>query len=515
MTGMGEHNMKNGKLSGLRLTPLAVVIVVGMVVLGTELLFMLTLHELLIPLAPFELPDIAWDFIDAITLTAVVTPLFYFLVFRSMENEERFRQTLATAPNAIVIVDEQGRITDWNLAAQRMFGYSREEAVGQTMHQLIAPPRYHADAARGFAHFEESGSGPLIGKTTEVAALRKDCSECPVELSISALKLKGHWHAIGIIHDITERKQAEAAFQTLVTSMAQNIGAAFFHETVRSLSAWLGAECVIAGELVDENRVRALAMQLDGKAVEHYEYALPGTPCNNVASKGYCEYPEGVCRLFPEDKDLADMGAEAYVGTPVRDKNGKVNGILCAIFRHKLALPPKAKEVMEMIAVRVGVEIERQRAEQTISAQHAEIERARLDWQAVFDSISHPIFLHDGEFRVIRANRAYAEQAGKSFQEIIGQPYYEAFPKSDKPMPCCLRAMEKAEEEEEEEEVVVGKAIYSSHSFCVRNEQGVYLYSVHILEDITERKQADRQKHLEGIRLRASLQINSMVGADE
>src|SRR3989338_3512794 len=332
MTGMGEHNMKNGKLSGLRLTPLAVVIVVGMVVLGTELLFMLTLHELLIPLAPFELPDIAWDFIDAITLTAVVTPLFYFLVFRSMENEERFRQTLATAPNAIVIVDEQGRITDWNLAAQRMFGYSREEAVGQTMHQLIAPHRFHDDAVRGFAHFEESGSGPLIGKTTEVAALRKDGSEFPVEVSISALKLKGHWHAVGIIHDITERKQAE----------------------------------------------------------------------------------------------------------------------------------------------------------ELVSAQLAEIKRARLDWQAVFDSISHPIFLHDGEFRVIRANRAYAEQAGKSFQEIIGQPYYEAFPKSDKPMPCCLRAMEKAEEEEEE--VAVGAAIYRSRSFAVRNEQGAYLYSVHILEDITERR---------------------------
>ena len=333
MTGMGEHNMKNGKLSGLRLTPLAVVIVVGMVVLGTELLFMLTLHELLIPLAPFELPDIAWDFIDAITLTAVVTPLFYFLVFRSMENEERFRQTLATAPNAIVIVDEQGRITDWNLAAQRMFGYSREEAVGQTMHQLIAPHRFHDDAVRGFAHFEESGSGPLIGKTTEVAALRKDGSEFPVEVSISALKLKGHWHAVGIIHDITERKQAE----------------------------------------------------------------------------------------------------------------------------------------------------------ELVSAQLAEIKRARLDWQAVFDSISHPIFLHDGEFRVIRANRAYAEQAGKSFQEIIGQPYYEAFPKSDKPMPCCLRAVEKAKEEE----VAIGAAIYRSRNFAVRNEQGAYLYSVHILEDITERKQME------------------------
>src|SRR3989338_10873492 len=210
MTGMGEHNMKNRKLSGLMLTPLAVVIVVGMVVLGTELLFMLTLHELLIPLAPFELPDIAWDFIDAITLTAVVTPLFYFLVFRKThDSEERFRQLYTLAPNAVVIVNQQGRITDWNPAAQQMFGYSEEEAVGQLMHQLIAPHRFRDDAERGFARFEESGSVPLLGKTTEIASLRKDGSEFTIELSISAVKLQGRLHAIGIIHDITERKRAE------------------------------------------------------------------------------------------------------------------------------------------------------------------------------------------------------------------------------------------------------------------------------------------------------------------
>ena len=134
---------------------------------------------------------------------------------------------------AIVIVNEQGRLTDWNLAAQRMFQYSAEEAVGQQVHQLIAPPRYHADAARGFARFQETGGGPVIGKTIEISALRKDGSEFPVELSISAVKLKGRWHGIGIMRDITERKESEAAFHTLIGTAATNIGAEFFHETVR------------------------------------------------------------------------------------------------------------------------------------------------------------------------------------------------------------------------------------------------------------------------------------------
>lgn len=204
--------MKNWKLSALLNTPLGVVIVVGTIALVVELLFMALLHEFL--MVQFKFSDTAWDFIDAITLTATISPALYFLVFRKMrESEERFRQILATAPNAIVMVDGQGRITDWNHTAQRIFQYSQEEAVGQQMHQLIAPPRYHDDAARGFARFEETGEGPLIGKITEIAATRKDGSEFPAELSISAVKLKGRWHAIGIIHDITERKRTEEALR--------------------------------------------------------------------------------------------------------------------------------------------------------------------------------------------------------------------------------------------------------------------------------------------------------------
>ncbi|MBI5625760.1 MAG: PAS domain S-box protein [Nitrosomonadales bacterium] len=201
------------KLLAFLNTPLGVVIVVGMVALIVELLFMTLLHGFLE--VRFKLSDTAWNVIDAITLTVTISPALYFLVFRKIhESEQRFRQTLATAPNAIVIVGGEGRITDWNLAAQRMFGYSEEEAVGQLMHQLLPPHRYRDDAERGFAHFQETGKGPVIGKVTEIAALRKDGSEFPIELSISAVKLKGRWHAIGIIHDITERKRAADILHT-------------------------------------------------------------------------------------------------------------------------------------------------------------------------------------------------------------------------------------------------------------------------------------------------------------
>jgi len=128
-----------------------------------------------------------------------------------------------------------------------------------------------------------------------------------------------------------------------------------------------------------------------------------------------------------------------------------------------------------------------------LEAARKKIEQAHQEWMAALDVVDDPIFLHDQQFRILRCNKAYQQRAGISFEQIIGQPYYEIFPKTGAPLPCCLRAMEKAEEEEEEEEVTVGEAIYRSRSFSIHDEQGAHLYSVHILEDITESKGMETQ----------------------
>jgi PAS domain S-box-containing protein len=121
-----------------------------------------------------------------------------------------------------------------------------------------------------------------------------------------------------------------------------------------------------------------------------------------------------------------------------------------------------------------------------LEAAYKKIEQAHQEWMAALDVIDDPIFLHDQQFRVLRCNKAYQRCAGMPFHEIIGRLYYEIFPKAAAPLSCCLRAMEKAEEE-----VVVGETIYRSCAFSIHDEQGAYLYSVHTLEDITERKQAE------------------------
>lgn len=173
---------------------------------------------------------------------------------------------------------------------------------------------------------------------------------------------------------LAERKHAEEAFRALVGTAGINVDAAFFRETVRGLCTWIGVDCAIISELVNGNRVQALAMQLDGQAIAHYDYALPGTPCEQAVQKGYCEYHEGVVQLFPGDQDLVDMRAEAYIGMSIRDNTGKVIGIICALSRHKFVPPPMVKDVLEIIAARAGAEIERNHAEQAFRDSLAEKE---------------------------------------------------------------------------------------------------------------------------------------------
>ncbi|MBW2593279.1 MAG: PAS domain S-box protein [Deltaproteobacteria bacterium] len=114
-----------------------------------------------------------------------------------------------SAKDAILMMDNEGRVSYMNKSALGMFGYSKEEIIGMPLHETLASPEYAGDYTRGFHHFKTTGQGPAIGKSIEVTALHKDGTVIPIELSLSAVKIRGCWHAIGILRDIYERKQAE------------------------------------------------------------------------------------------------------------------------------------------------------------------------------------------------------------------------------------------------------------------------------------------------------------------
>ena len=211
--------------------------------------------------------------------------------------------------------------------------------------------------------------------------------------------------SFGTVHDITGRKKTEAAFRTLAGIAAANVGASFFQKASSNLCNLLEADCVIIGRQVGENRMQSLGMQLDGKQIEHFEYALPGAPCDIVTREGYREYPENIRELFPLDKDLQDLGAEAYIGVPTRGGDGKVNGILCAVFRHKLAPQPMRREVMEIIAARAGTEIERQQSEQALR-------ESEERWSFALEGAGEGVWDWDMQTGRVEYSKRYKEMLG-------------------------------------------------------------------------------------------------------
>ncbi len=123
------------------------------------------------------------------------------------ESEDKFRKISASAQDAIIMLDGDEKVSYWNEAAEKTFLYSKEEAMGRHLHTLIIPEGFRVRHLEGFKNFQITGQGPAIGKTIELAAVKKDGSEFPIELSLSGVKHNEEWHAIGIVRDITERKR--------------------------------------------------------------------------------------------------------------------------------------------------------------------------------------------------------------------------------------------------------------------------------------------------------------------
>jgi PAS domain S-box-containing protein len=125
------------------------------------------------------------------------------------ESEAMLSALAKAAADAIVMLDDSGRITYWNPSAGRIFGYREDEVLGREMHRLLIPEQFHQFFTEGLLKFIATGHEPAVGNTFEFRALRKDCSEFPVEVSLSTLEIRDRRHSVGIIRDITERKRAE------------------------------------------------------------------------------------------------------------------------------------------------------------------------------------------------------------------------------------------------------------------------------------------------------------------
>jgi PAS domain S-box-containing protein len=126
-------------------------------------------------------------------------------------SEARHRAILESSLDAVVTMDHEGRIVEFNPAAESTFGRERSDAIGRRLAEMIIPQSVRGAHARGLAAYLATGTSQLVGKRLEMTALRADESEFPVELAITRINTLGPPLFTGFLRDISARKQAEDA----------------------------------------------------------------------------------------------------------------------------------------------------------------------------------------------------------------------------------------------------------------------------------------------------------------
>ncbi len=248
-----------------------------------------------------------------------------------------------TAADAIVMLDERGRVAFWNPGAQALFGYSRQEAEGQDLHLLLAVNEESYQRFQdGFAEFQRHGTCKMVGRTLELKARHRDGHLVDIELTLSAVGSESGWQAVGVARDITLRKKLQE--ELLILSITDSLTRVFnrryiaqkLDEEVARAKRYQRALSVIMldidhfkkvndtyGHAIGDDVLRALAASVKERirqtdvfgrwGGEEFLLVLPDTPLESAARLAEdLRLQISQLRIFPVPQVTASFGVTSY-----------------------------------------------------------------------------------------------------------------------------------------------------------------------------------------------------------
>ena len=388
-------------------------------------------------------------------------------------SEARMKSVLDAALDAVIMMDEQGLVVSWNARAEDLFGLRHDDAIGRSVAELIIPPRYRADHARGLKAYLATGEGPVIGRRTELSALRRDGSEFPIELTVTALKEAGAFYFNAFVADITDRKRAEQeiAERMELATFTSDIGAALIRDEPLPVVLQQCAEAMMrhlepafariwtlnhAGDTLELQASAGMYTHLDGA---HARVPVGRFKIGLIAAEREPHLTNDVVH----DPRVSDQtwakreGMVAFAGYPLVVGDQLV-GVMAMFSRHPLS--PNVLGSMAAVANQIALGIERKRSEEEHLASE---EQYRL----LFDSNPHSMWVYDQEtFAFLAVNDAALRHYGYSREEFLAMTALDIRPPEE------VAAFKEGQERQARHGA---PSYYSRHTFKHRKKSGAII----------------------------------------
>jgi two-component system CheB/CheR fusion protein len=201
------------------------------------------------------------------------------------DREERLRAIMNSVAEAIIVINRDGIVTDFNNAAKQVFGFSAAEVIGQNVKQLMPPPYFEAHDEY-LAHYLKTGEPRMIGKPREMRGRRKDASTFPMLLTVAEIGHLGIF--VGVIHDLSMQRDLEKQIANLSTSEREQFGQDIHDGLCQQLMGLSMIATSLKQKLFEQNFSEAetmnrLSLELqqavkDARALAHGLAPVPVTP---------------------------------------------------------------------------------------------------------------------------------------------------------------------------------------------------------------------------------------------
>jgi len=233
------------------------------------------------------------------------------------KSEMRKAAILRSALDCIITFDLDGKITEFNPAAERAFGYTQQEALGREMAELIIPETLRESHRRGLALYNATNAGPAQGRRMELTAMRADGQEFPVETAISRIIIDGKPMFTAYMRDITERQEAARITSELAAVVAHSNDAIVACTLEGKILSWnIGAERVY-GYASEDMIGQPLDLLIPPDRLDEFPQAL------TAVRRGDSLANYETIRLRKDGKRISVSVTES----PIRGENGKINGL--------------------------------------------------------------------------------------------------------------------------------------------------------------------------------------------